>query len=92
MTPRQALDILRQHNIWRRWSPDDPLAPPGPDDPQMVNPKALGEAIDAACSVIVEHEAAMSTLRMIADGDNRTRRKKLASACVLFLDAVRGEQ
>jgi hypothetical protein len=39
MTTTQAIEILRQHNLWRRGSDDVP-----PTDPTL-----LGQAIDAVC-------------------------------------------
>lgn len=36
-----------------------------------------------------EHEAAMRTLRLIADRKRRTQEQRLASACVQFLDALK---
>ena len=50
MTYQEAISILRQHNIWRRY--DGPIA----DTPEMVDPKTLGEAIDVVC----EHFATLA--------------------------------
>lgn len=82
MNEHKALRILRKHNRWRRYDGEG-------QSPKPVSPELIGEAIDAACRVMVEHREAMKVLRQIAEGDNRTRRKKLAKACVEFLDAMR---
>lgn len=89
MTETEALKLLRRFNRWRRWENPDPFAEPRIKGPEMPDPKKIGEAIDVACRALVEHEAAMKVLRQIATGDNRTRRKKLASSCMRFLDAMR---
>lgn len=34
------------------------------------------------------HACAMKVLRQIADGKRKTREQKLASACLIFLDAM----
>jgi hypothetical protein len=42
MTLKEAHDILKQHNKWRR----------GDENTDMVDPKVLGEAIDMAVNVM----------------------------------------
>ena len=44
MTTKEAAEILRQHNEWRRWN-GDPFEEAGP--PQL-SPPVIGEAIDVA--------------------------------------------
>ena len=78
MNEQKALRILKAHNRWRR-----------NDGPYRHSPADVGEAIDVACRVLVEHREVMRVLQQIAEGDNRTRRKKLASACLDFLEAMR---
>ena len=71
MKESEALRILRAHNVWRRFTPDDPFAPPSPDDPQMVAPNELGIAIDVACRALAEIDAikrsAASEIEMLRD-------------------------
>ena len=88
MTPQQARTVLLRYNEWWRWENPDPFAEPRIEGPEMPPPREIGIAIDEACHALAVNAAAMETLRRIADGDNRTRRKKLASACVRFLDAL----
>lgn len=45
MTEREALELLQQHNRWRR----------SDDSVEMANPSELGRAIDEACRVLAEH-------------------------------------
>ena len=49
MTEQEALELLQQHNRWRR----------GDDSVEMAAPRALGLAIDVACRALaeqIEHE------------------------------------
>ena len=78
MNEQKALRVLRAHNRWRR-----------NDGPYRHSPAVVGEAIDVACRVLVEHREAIKVLQQIAEGDNRTRRKKLASAFLGFLESLR---
>lgn len=43
MTYKEAIEILRQHNLWMRhdWRKGE--------GPEMTDPKTLGEAIDVVC-------------------------------------------
>ena len=91
MTESEALRILRDHNIWRRYSPDDPFAPPSPNDPVMADPKQLGIAIDVACRALAEHETAMQTLRQIAADTRRTKAQRLAWSYLVLLESMRDE-
>lgn len=45
MTEREALELLKKHNRWRR----------GDDSLKMADPRAIGLAIDVACRVLAEH-------------------------------------
>lgn len=45
MTEQEALELLKQHNRWRR----------GDDSVEMGDPKAIGLAIDVACRALAEH-------------------------------------
>lgn len=72
-------EILREHNRWRR----------GEEGAQQGDPITIGKAIDDALRAIVERDAAMNTLRMIAEKKRRTREQRLASACVQFLESMR---
>lgn len=45
MTEQEALELLKQHNRWRR----------GDDSVEMANPSELGRAIDVACRALAEH-------------------------------------
>lgn len=46
MTTKEAIEILREHNAWRRY--DGPLG----CGPKMQDPKKVGEAIDVAIRVL----------------------------------------
>ena len=46
MTIKEATDILRRHNLWRRY-----VGPIG-EGPEMPDPKAVGDAIDVACEAL----------------------------------------
>lgn len=81
MNQAQARELLAAFQSWRRWDGEG-------EGPAMPDPKEIGKALDVALRVMAEHDLAMSTLRQIATGDNRTRRKKLAAACVLFIDSI----
>jgi len=58
MTRQEAISILRQHNAWRRY--DGPIG----EGPEMVDPKALGEAIDVVCDAM-EKELTWQEIAMI---------------------------
>ena len=60
MTYQEAISILRQHNIWRRYN--GPIA----DTPEMINPTLLGEAIDVVCGYELTWEDMRSVVE-IAD-------------------------
>lgn len=45
MTEREALELLKRHNRWRR----------GDNSIEMADPRAIGLAIDVACRVLAEH-------------------------------------
>lgn len=89
MTEAEALELLRRYNRWRRYEPDDPFSPPKESDPKMPDPKQIGIAIDVACIALSEFGTALSVLRVIATGDNRTRRKNLARSCIGLIDSMR---
>ena len=55
MTYQEAIEILRQHNTWRRYN--GPIA----DTPEMTNPTLLGEAIDVVC----DYELTWQDMRFI---------------------------
>jgi hypothetical protein len=46
MSPSECAKLLRQHQAWRRFDGDIP------DTPPMLSPKVIGEAIDAAISIV----------------------------------------
>lgn len=48
MELRKAIQILRNHNIWRRY--DGPIG----EGPNMVDPVELGQAIDTVCDHFTE--------------------------------------
>lgn len=48
MTIKEATDILRRHNLWRRY--DGPIG----EGPEMPNPKAVGDAIDTIVGGLAE--------------------------------------
>ena len=83
-------DFLSRYNAWRRGA-----------EIGMPDPKALGEAIDLAVERIeridrLEKENAMlremeKVLRQIASMKRRTKEQRLASACIIFMDALREE-
>jgi hypothetical protein len=50
MTPKQAAEILRKHNEWRRFDGEPE------NSPQMLHPKLIGEAIDVAVEYIESQE------------------------------------
>lgn len=52
MTPSQAAEILRRHNEWRRFD-GEPL---DEDQPEMINPMLIGQAIDVAVAFINERK------------------------------------
>lgn len=85
MNEKQALRVLKAHNRWRRFNGSG-------KEPAMVDPKKLGAAIDIACRVIVEHEAAMKVLEQIAEKKCRTKEQRMANACVQFLKSLREGQ
>ena len=91
MTEAEALELLRRFNKWRRWENPDPWAEPRIEGPPMPDPKQIGIAIDVACVALAEFGTALSVLRAIATGDNRTRRKNLARGFVGLFDALRAE-
>ena len=74
MNEKQASNVLRKYNKWRRDGTG-----------KMQPPRVIGEAIDVARRVIAEHGPAMDTLRKIASGKRRTREQRLALSCVTFL-------
>lgn len=68
--------VLRSHNRWRRGGTGKP-----------TDPQKLGQALDVAVRVLVQHEVAMNVLRQIAQQPRRTREQRLASSCVALLEA-----
>lgn len=75
MNGKQASNVLRKYNKWRRDGAGE-----------MPQPKVVGEAIDEARRVIAEHAVAMDMLRKIAAGEWRTRGQQMALSCLAFLD------
>lgn len=63
MTEQEALELLQQHNRWRR----------GDDSVEMASPRALGLAIDVACRALAEHIE--HEKEKTKDSTNRTQRK-----------------
>ena len=55
MTYQEAISILRQHNLWRRY--DGPIG----EGLEMTNPTLLGEAIDVVC----DYEPTWQDMRFI---------------------------
>lgn len=62
MTEREALELLKRHNRWRR----------GDDSVEMADPSELGRAIDVACRVLAEH---IHEKEKTNDSTNRPQRK-----------------
>lgn len=51
MTPKQAAEILRKHNEWRRFDGE-------PEDaPDMLDPFLIGKAVDVAVEYIESRES-----------------------------------
>ena len=50
MTINEAAEILRQHNVCRRWE-GDPFEEPGPPRPSASD---VGEAIDVLVAYVLE--------------------------------------
>jgi hypothetical protein len=50
MTPKQAAEILRKHNEWRRFEGEPK------ESPEMTPPKLIGEAIAVAVEYIESRE------------------------------------
>ena len=51
MNTSEAIQILRNHNIWRRY--DGPIG----EGPEMVDPVELGQAIDTVCDHFEEKKS-----------------------------------
>ena len=60
MTPTECAALLRQHQSWRRFDGD--LT----DSPPMLDPKVIGEAIDAAIRIIERSGELLAALEEIA--------------------------
>ena len=50
MTPKQAAEILRKHNEWRRFEGEPDAAP------DMLDPFLIGKAVDVAVEYIESRE------------------------------------
>ena len=55
---------------------------------EYVDQSQLGLAIDFAVQTLAKHDTAMSVLKQIAERKRRTQEQRLASSCVVFLDAL----
>ena len=50
MNLQEAIEILRQYNVWRRY--DGPIG----EGPEMLDPKTIGDAIDVVCNTMKDEK------------------------------------
>jgi hypothetical protein len=62
MTPTKCAALLRQHQEWRRFDGE------WTDSPPMLDPKVIGQAIDAAIRIIERSDGLLAALERIAAG------------------------
>lgn len=92
----EAIEILKEHNEWRRNNDDNQKTPLFHAKYPYDWAKQLGVAIDMVLQAACKYETAMNTLHQIGyqscvatKKTRNTRESKMARACVVFLESIK---